>query len=79
MRTDDYDVLSQIDWSKVAANLRSEVKHLKPLSRKLGRAGSSLSMMLNYGHKPKFEYAIMILDLHYDLCREKHTIEQLRL
>lgn len=62
-----------IDWQRVVLNIRQK-RSLATVSRDINVGYQHLSR-ISRGEvqEPKFEAGIRLLDLHYKLCREKHT------
>lgn len=69
----------KIDWQKVCLNIRSAGV---PLSRAAKLCGSDWQHLNRLARgeveNPRWPTAIALLDLHYDICNEKHTMENLK-
>lgn len=67
-----------IDWQRIVLNLKSAGFSCAWISRKIHINGGYLQRVANgTGTEPRFSDGMKLLDLHHDLCREKHNLEDL--
>jgi transcriptional regulator with XRE-family HTH domain len=62
-----------IDWSKVTNNLRQRRVSLAKIARETGADPVTLQRLARGEiHEPRFSVGIRLLDLHKDVCPERH-------
>ena len=66
-----------IDWQQIALNIQQKMP-LQVASLKLGLCKGYLSELARCEiQEPRFSIGMDILDLHFDLCKEKHKMLKL--
>lgn len=70
-----------IDWQRVVLNLRSAGLTYAWIAHRLGMENSRpvQRWACGTGAEPRFSVGLELLNLHADLCTERHDIEQLKL
>lgn len=62
-----------IDWQKLVLNLRREGLSCAAVARKIGRNESAVQRIARGDAKTvAFEDGVRLLDLHLDLCPDRH-------
>jgi hypothetical protein len=67
-----------IDWQKVALNIRSVVSLSAAARRAKIDASTLRKLARGEVAEPKFSSGIALLDLHYALCPDRHDLTNLR-
>lgn len=69
----------RIDWQRVILNLRNAGMTYEIISKKTNIDAQAIGHLARYEtYEPKLSKAIALLDLHYDHCRNLHTLERLK-
>lgn len=67
-----------INWQTVTLNLR---RHYKPLSQVAKEIGSDWRHLNNLARgdvlQPRFNTGVKLLDLHSDVCPDRHNLREL--
>lgn len=62
-----------VDWMMICINLR-RIKPLAAIGREIGSEEKTLNRLARGEVKePRFSLGIKLLDLHYDLCPDRHN------
>jgi hypothetical protein len=62
-----------IDWQQVILNIRSTGISMIKIARLVDSSGPTIGKLSRgYQQEPKFSTGIKLLDLHYDVCPDKH-------
>jgi DNA-binding phage protein len=62
-----------INWQTVTLNLRLHYKPLSQVAKEVGSDWRHLNRLARGEvNQPRFDTAMRLLDLHYDVCRSKH-------
>lgn len=62
-----------IDWQIVTLNLRRHYKPLSQIAKEVGSDWRHLNRLARGEvNQPRFDTGMKLLDLHYDVCRERH-------
>lgn len=70
----------KLDWQKIILNLRNAGLTYEKISTKTNIDAQQIGHLARYEtYEPKLSKAIALLDLHYDLCRDKHSLDNLKL
>lgn len=65
-----------IDWQMVTLNLRTYYKPLSQVAKEVGSDWRHLNRLARGEvNAPRWDTGIALLDLHYDVCRQKHKPE----
>lgn len=68
----------KIDFQKVILNLRNAGLTYESIAKKCGCDAQNIGHYArNEAYDPKLSKAIALLDLHYDLCKDKHNLNEL--
>lgn len=71
-------MIDRIDWQKVTLNIRRDYKPLATVAKEIGSDWRHLNRLARAETKqPRYDTAIRLLDLHFDVCRDKHTLKHL--
>jgi hypothetical protein len=67
-----------IDWQKVTLNLRRHYKPLATVAKEVGSDERHLNRLAR-GEvmQPRFNTGVKLLDLHSDVCPERHNLKEL--
>lgn len=66
-----------IDWHRVVLDLRGHGS-LESIARRVGSDGRHLRRLARGEvEQPRFNTGVAVLDLHLDLCPEKHTPDRI--
>lgn len=69
-----------IDFQRVILNLRNAGLTYEAIAKKCKIDAQQIGHLARYEtYEPKLSKAIALLDLHYDLCRDKHNMKELSL
>lgn len=69
-----------IDFQRVILNLRTAGLTYEAISSKCGIDAQNIGHYArNEAYEPKLSKAVALLDLHYDLCPDKHNMRELGL
>jgi hypothetical protein len=72
--------MKPINWQKVCLNLR---RHYKPLSQVAKEVGSDWKHLNNLARgdvqQPRFDTGVKLLDLHSDVCPDRHNFREIGL
>ncbi len=61
-----------IDWSRCALNITERITQ-REAARRLGLSESYLrSLIENQNREPRFWNGVLLLDLHHEVCPDKH-------
>jgi len=70
----------KINYQRIILNLRNAGLTYEAISKKTNIDAQSIGHLARHEiYEPKFSKAIALLDLHYDLCRDKHNLKSLSL
>jgi hypothetical protein len=73
------DSTNIIDWSRVILSLRSRGLSAAAISRKVNADKKTIARLANGDvAEPKFSAGVALLDLHLDVCRDRHNLKELR-
>lgn len=61
-----------IDWQRVALNIRNSGLSLHQAAKKVGMDGYTLCRIAREGGEPRWRQAVQLLDLHLDRCPDRH-------
>lgn len=63
----------RIDWQQLILNLRNAGMTYREISKRIGIDAQAIGHLVRHEvYEPKFSKGLLLLDLHYDLCPEKH-------
>ena len=66
----------KIDWMRVMLNLKTHYKSLYAISRELNASYDTIKeLYTGRSSNPRYNLAVALLDLHYDKCRNLHTLD----
>lgn len=69
-----------INWQIVCLNIRRHYKPLATVAKEVGSDWRHLNRLARGEiQQPKFNVAVKLLDVHFDHCKEKHNLRELRL
>lgn len=64
-----------IDWQLVILNLRNAGLTYAAISEKVGIDAQTIGHLARCEvYEPKFSKGLALLNLHYDLCKQKHNL-----
>lgn len=70
----------KLNWQTIILNIRSNGISCASIARRVGCDPSAIRHLATAEVKePKFSIGIEILNMHHDLCRDKHSMEHLAL
>ena len=73
------DLTDFIDWSKVVLSLRSHGLSAAAVSRKVNADKKTIARLANGDvAEPKFSAGVALINLHYDVCQDRHNLKELR-
>jgi hypothetical protein len=62
-----------IDWQDITNNIRHHYKPLSTVAKEVGSDWRHLNRLARGEvNQPRFDVGVRLLDLHYDVCPEKH-------
>ena len=62
-----------VDWSTLVTNLRGAGMSARGIARRCLMEAQTVSRLQSGTQKePRFTQGLMLLDLHYDLCPDRH-------
>lgn len=65
-----------IDWSKVVTNLRAAGMSARGIAKRCRMEAQTVSHLQNgYTKDPRWTQALALLDIHADVCRDRHSLE----
>lgn len=71
---------TNFNWQQIILNLRGAGLTYKVISEKIGLDAQSIGHMARMEvYEPKFSKGLALLNLHYDVCPEKHKAMDLKL
>ena len=66
-----------INWQRVVLNLRRHIS-VSAVARRAGSNERHLNRIARGEvHEPRFSTGLRLLDLHHELCPDKHRLEEL--
>ncbi len=70
----------KIDFQRVILNLRNAGLTYEAIAKKCNIDAQNIGHYARYeAYEPKLSKAIALLDLHYDMCPDKHNLKELSL
>lgn len=68
----------RIDWQKVILNLRNAGLSYEKISKATKIDAQAIGHLARYEtYEPKLSKAMALLDLHFDHCKDKHSLKDL--
>jgi transcriptional regulator with XRE-family HTH domain len=68
----------KLDYQKIILNLRNAGLTYQSIANKCGIDAQNIGHYARYeAYEPKFSKAMALLDLHYDMCPDKHNLKEL--
>lgn len=68
------NLFTNFDWQMIILNLRNAGLTYRDISKRIGMDAQTVGHLARQEiYEPKFSKGLALLNLHYDLCPEKHN------
>jgi len=70
----------RIDWQQIILNLKHSGMTYRAISEAIGIDAQAIGHLVRgETYEPKFSKGLALLNLHYDKCKDKHSLMRLKI